>query len=90
MSKGFATLLRAFKPHIDRERNDLRAAAHAQEGEQELLLRELASTEHRLRSLQARDVTCMLGPRTHCLTSYLLASGRAHDVTTLRYDLASL
>ena len=44
----------------DRERNELRAAAHAAEGEQELLLRELASTEHRLRSLQARDVITML------------------------------
>ena len=42
------------KPKSNRERNELRAAAHAKEGEQELLLREVASTEHRLRSLQAR------------------------------------
>ena len=54
--------------YVDRERNDLRAAAHAQEAEQELLLRELASTEHRLRSLQARDVTVMPAPRAESLT----------------------
>ena len=40
---------------LRRERAERRGAARVAEGEQELLLRELASAEYRLRSLQARS-----------------------------------